>query len=119
MANVDNYFKEEAAIKIAIQGLQQVGLLGEDLEEPPMSEEAIQFKKMFKLLHENYTKEFREKVVYHFGLPADAEMNRILRYEANIQRQLAQAINQLERLQRARKGEHVPAPMTLQVSTDH
>ena len=60
-----------------------------------------------------------DEVIYHFGLPKGAEMNRILRYEASIQRQLAQAINQLERLQRTRKGEHVPAPVTLQVSTDH
>ena len=59
-----------------------------------------------------------DQVIYHFGLPKGAEMNRILRYEASIQRQLAHAINQLERLQRARKGEHVPAPITLQISTD-
>jgi hypothetical protein len=55
----------------------------------------------------------------YFRLPEDEVLNRILRYETSIQRQLAQAINQLERLQRARKGEHVPAPVTVQVSTDH
>jgi hypothetical protein len=42
----------------------------------------------------------------------------ILRYETTIQRQLAYTLNQLERLQRARKGEHVPAPVNVQVSTD-
>jgi len=45
-------------------------------------------------------------------------MNRILRYETAVQRQLVYAINQLERLQRARKGEHVPAPVNVQVSSD-
>ena len=35
-----------------------------------------------------------------------------------INRQLFQAINQLERLQRLRRGEEVPAPVNLQVSHD-
>jgi len=35
-----------------------------------------------------------------------------------INRQLFQAMNQMERLQRLRKGENVPAPLTLQVSHD-
>jgi hypothetical protein len=45
-------------------------------------------------------------------------MNRILRYESTIQRQQAFAMNQLERLQRARKGEHLTAPVSVQVSSD-
>jgi hypothetical protein len=40
------------------------------------------------------------------------------RYETTIQRQLFYAINQLGRLQRARKEEHVPAPVSVQVSSD-
>ena len=52
------------------------------------------------------------------SLPAEEELNRILRYDAASNRQLYQAINQLERLQRARKGEHVPAPVNVQVSND-
>ena len=52
------------------------------------------------------------------SLHSGAEMDRILRYETTIQRQLVYAINQLERLQRARKGEHVPAPVSVQVSSD-
>jgi hypothetical protein len=35
-----------------------------------------------------------------------------------INRQLYQAINQLERLQRQRKGENVPPPLDLQVLQD-
>jgi len=42
-------------------------------------------------------------------------IDRILRYETMINRQLYQAINQLERLQRLRKGENVPPPLNLQV----
>ena len=41
---------------------------------------------------------------------------RILRYQTTINRQLFQAMNQLERLQRLRKGDHVPAPLNVQVS---
>ena len=52
-------------------------------------------------------------------VPANQYMDQVLRYETSAQRQLAHAINQLERLQRARKGEHVPVPVTVQVSTDH
>lgn len=43
-------------------------------------------------------------------------IDRILRYQTTINRQLFQAMNQLERLQRLRKGENVPAPLTLEVS---
>lgn len=53
-----------------------------------------------------------------FCLPQTRTLDRILRYEASVQRQLVHAINQLERLQRARKGELVPAPVSIQVSSD-
>ncbi len=54
----------------------------------------------------------------HLSLPLGADLDRILRYETTIQRQLVYAINQLERLQRTRKGEHVPAPLSVQLSSD-
>jgi hypothetical protein len=43
----------------------------------------------------------------------------LIRYEAMINHQLFQAINQLERLQRLRQGETVLAPVTVQLSHDH
>jgi len=45
-------------------------------------------------------------------------IDRILRYQTTTNRQLYQAINQLERLQRLRKGENVPAPLNVQVLRD-
>lgn len=42
----------------------------------------------------------------------------LLRYQTTINRQLFQAMNQLERLQRLRKGENVPAPLNLQIAGD-
>ena len=50
---------------------------------------------------------------YHFMRESIA---RILRYQTAINRQLFQAMNQLERLQRLRKGDQVPAPLNVQVS---
>ena len=41
------------------------------------------------------------------------ELDKIIRYEASLDRQLYKAINQLERLQRRRKGEDLPAPVVL------
>ncbi len=41
------------------------------------------------------------------------DLDKIIRYEASLDRQLYKAINQLERLQRRRKGEDVPAPVVL------
>jgi hypothetical protein len=60
----------------------------------------------------------REAITDHRCLPLGPDLERILRYETANQRQLAHSMNQLERLQRSRKGEHVPAPVSLQVSRD-
>jgi hypothetical protein len=43
-------------------------------------------------------------------------IEQFLRYETSINRQLFQAISQLERVQRLRKGEAVPAPISVDVS---
>ena len=49
-------------------------------------------------------------------MPGRKTMDRILRYETNLERQLYRAMNQLERMQRLRKGEVVPAPLAIQVT---
>jgi hypothetical protein len=49
-------------------------------------------------------------------VPLGGELDRILRYEATIHRQMVYAIGQLERLQRLRKGENVPAPVDVRIS---
>ncbi len=53
-----------------------------------------------------------------FSLPAKEAVDRILRYEAAIERQLYRAINELERLQRRRRGDIVPPPIHVELSTD-
>jgi hypothetical protein len=50
-------------------------------------------------------------------LPSAEVMDNIVRYESALHRQLYRAINQLERLQRRRLGDNVPAPIVMDVST--
>lgn len=60
----------------------------------------------------------REPIRNHLRLPLGNGLDQILRYDTTIQRQFNQTINQLERLQRMRKGENVPAPVSVQLSND-
>ena len=62
--------------------------------------------------------EFLTMCFRHLLLPQDKEMDLLLRYETTFHRQLLSTLNQLERLQRARRGENVPAPIAVQVMTD-
>jgi hypothetical protein len=49
-------------------------------------------------------------------LPSTEVLEKILRYETALERQFFRAMNQLERLQRRRQGEDIPAPMTMEIS---
>jgi hypothetical protein len=49
-------------------------------------------------------------------LPSGKVLDKILRYETKLERQLYRAMAQLERVQRLRNGEHVPAPLAVHVS---
>ena len=49
-------------------------------------------------------------------LPSMKKLDKIMRYETMLQRQLHRDMNQLERLQRRRLGESVPPPLTMEVS---
>ncbi len=48
-----------------------------------------------------------------FSLPPAEATDRLLRYEAHLDRQLYRAMDQLERLQRQRRGENVPPPLNI------
>jgi len=49
-------------------------------------------------------------------LPSADVLEKILRYETALERQLFRAMNQLERLQRRRQGENIPAPLSMEIS---
>lgn len=51
--------------------------------------------------------------VKSLALPDEAATDKLLRYETHLERQLYRAMDQLERLQRRRKGENVPPPLNL------
>ena len=50
------------------------------------------------------------------SLPSKEAVDKILRYETAIERQLYRAIHELERVQRRRQGEFVPPPINVDVS---
>ena len=49
-------------------------------------------------------------------LPSPEVLDKIMRYETTLQRQMYRAMSQLERMQRMRQGEAVSAPMMMEVS---
>ena len=50
------------------------------------------------------------------NLPPAKVMDKIMRYETKLERQLYRAMAQLERIQRMRRGEAIPAPLSVEVS---
>jgi hypothetical protein len=52
------------------------------------------------------------------SLPSVDAADKILRYEAHLDRQLYRAMDQLERLQRQRRGDNVPPPVNVNVGTN-
>jgi hypothetical protein len=50
-----------------------------------------------------------------FSLPPVDATDKLLRYEAHLDRQLYRAMDQLERLQRRRGGENIPPPLNISV----
>jgi hypothetical protein len=52
------------------------------------------------------------------SIPEGQELNRLLKYEGSIERQFYKAIDQLERLQRLRKGDAVPPPVSIDLNVN-
>ncbi|PYV80401.1 MAG: hypothetical protein DMG96_00760 [Acidobacteria bacterium] len=57
-----------------------------------------------------------DAITDHLFLPLKEELDKLLRYEAMINKQLNHAIAELERLQRRRDGESVPALVSVDIS---
>lgn len=51
-------------------------------------------------------------------IPDADGLERLLKYEGSIEKQFYKAIDQLERLQRIRAGDHVPAPVNIDLAVD-
>ena len=81
-------------------------LLDEKRKELELVQEPSQEREMLEL----------DTMTRSRALPEADAMDKILRYETAIERQLYRALNQLERLQRQRHGELLPAPASVTVS---
>jgi hypothetical protein len=71
---------------------------------------------MFKRYALEREKLVRDAEARSFSLPTADATDKLLRYEAHLDRQLYRAMDQLERLQRQRKGENVPPPLNINLA---
>ncbi len=120
---VDSYFKvaerkgfEAEEPKQVRDWLKEQGLTEDQIrQELIQAEEAsiAEIQAEIKTLEPQVALEL-ERAALLASLPKHGwQLDKIIRYEASLDRQLYKAINQLERLQRRRKGEDVPAPVVL------
>jgi len=62
--------------------------------------------------------ELRDRVAGENMLPADWPLQRVMRYESHLSRQMTQSLHELQRMQAARAGDLVAAPLALDVTVD-
>jgi len=74
-------------------------------------------KGLLSMMDENEANEEEARIDADF-LPSKETTEKLLRYETTLERQIYRALNQLERYQRQRRGEPVPPPVSIEVSTD-
>jgi hypothetical protein len=82
-----------------------------------IASEREQLEAMLVVAVESESREMEIKLAT-LALPPDRAMERILRYETAIERQLYRALSQLERLQRQRKGEPAPPVTKVDISSE-
>jgi hypothetical protein len=100
---------------------EELGWSDEDIWDALIKEveNTIQFyaDEILKLEKEKERNFLRIQVLRKLGnIPPGIELEHLLRYETAIERQFYKAMNQLERLQRIRSGEHVTPPVEADIS---
>ena len=71
------------------------------------------------LKKEKVNNKLKLQVINRLGnIPSRMELDRLLRYEGAIERQFYKALNQLERQQRLRRGDNVPAPVEIDLDVN-
>lgn len=73
-------------------------------------------KGLLSMMDENEANEEAARLDADF-LPSKEVADKLLRYETTLERQIYRALNELERRQRQRRGELVPPPVSIEVST--
>ena len=59
---------------------------------------------------------FNEIAIAQHVIPNGDALDKVLRYETTIERQLGRSVDRLERLQRRRKGEMIPPPVSVRLT---
>jgi hypothetical protein len=103
----DNPESLEAAVLRERNKQQVLAYVKKELQDMYLREDDCQER-------ENLEEDARQSAAV---LPSAEVLEKILRYETALERQLFRAMNQLERLQRRRQGENVPPPVALEIST--
>jgi len=76
-------------------------------------------ERILELEKEKENNRLKRQVIMKLGsIPSKNELDRLLKYEGAIERQFYKAIDQLERLQRLRKGDNVPAPVNIDLNVN-
>jgi len=112
--------EEFSALLYALQTqLVPAGTLGQTLIEI-CDERIVHHKEQIVSLEKQKVKnKLKLQVIKKLGnIPSRDELDRLLRYEGAIERQLYKALNQLERIQRLRLGDNVPAPVEVDVDVN-
>jgi hypothetical protein len=73
--------------------------------------------KMFQLDYAKIEESRIEIETLRQQIPDDPRAERLMRYEASLERAFDRTLNQLERIQRMRKGQVVPPPLNVQVNS--
>jgi hypothetical protein len=77
----------------------------------------VQTRKIEDLQKQKHNHELALQVQKKIGcIPDTHDLDRLLKYEGSIEKQFYKAINQLERLQRMRAGDNVPAPVNIDLA---
>jgi hypothetical protein len=87
----------------------------EALQEPKSEIRALE-RDAKKLRRE--VKECEDRLRRRRMLPDDKALDKVVRYESHLNRQMLQALHTLERLQAARAGRDVPPPAALDITVD-
>lgn len=121
--DIDRFTEQEMNIEEMRAFLEKKGWIDKSLREDFIEQDLEGIKECEKRLEELARRRGNAdlkatRLIQSKSLPDALTMDRILRYETAIERQMYRALNQLERLQRQRAGDNVPPPLSVEVHTE-
>ncbi len=121
--DIDKYTEQEMTVEEMRAFLLKKGWTDKILRENFIQQDLQGIKECEKRLEELARRRGNAdlkvtRLIQAKSLPDALTMDRILRYETAIERQMYRALNQLERLQRHRAGDNVPPPISVEVNSE-